>query len=58
MDSLKENHDLEEPDLDVMTDVITDPTDAVGSIKKLWGDHQKSKKKSDRLCWETGAAVN
>lgn len=43
MDSLKENHDLEEPDLDVMTDVITDPTDAVGSIKKLWGDHQKSK---------------
>ena len=43
MDSLKENHDLEESDLDLTTEAITDPIDAVGSIKKLWGDHQKSK---------------
>lgn len=34
LDCLKENYDLEEPDLDITADTITDPIDAVRIIQR------------------------
>ena len=54
LDSLKENDDLEELDLDATIDAITDPIDSVRIIK-LYEEIIKIQK-SDRLYWEAGAA--
>ena len=54
LDSLKENDNLEELDLDATIDAITDPIDSVRFIK-LYEEIIKIQK-SDRLYWEAGAA--